>query len=169
VDLEVADPEPEIGLHQEKEEEGEALPRSPPFRTHLDVSSLLFLCATYTSGRREDEIPGRRLGGWREDLPMGPKSSFRTVLPLLFVSAADTEDFYNRSGDISVMPGGEVRGNFLREEGGQVSIEFVLLTGGVVLAAITVYTLRGTIGAFSTVVQNWVTQERDATLTRIAR
>ncbi|MEK6978460.1 MAG: class III signal peptide-containing protein [Candidatus Hydrothermarchaeota archaeon] len=54
-------------------------------------------------------------------------------------------------------------------ERSQVSLEFVLLTGGVILAAVTVYALRGSINAFASVVSDWVGAQRNATLTKITR
>jgi len=50
-----------------------------------------------------------------------------------------------------------------------VSLEFILLTGGVILAALTVYALRGSINAFASVVSDWVGAQRNATLTKITR
>jgi len=57
----------------------------------------------------------------------------------------------------------------LRENKAQVSIEFVLLTGGVVAAALIFYSLSGSIQAFANVVSNWTGTERNATIAKITR
>lgn len=54
-------------------------------------------------------------------------------------------------------------------ERSQVSLEFILLTGGVILAAVAVYALRGSINAFGSVVSDWVGAQRNATLMKITR
>jgi uncharacterized protein (UPF0333 family) len=59
--------------------------------------------------------------------------------------------------------------NFLGTERAQASIEFILVTGGVVVAAISIFSLSGTISAFANVSTNWVEVERNATITRITR
>ncbi len=59
--------------------------------------------------------------------------------------------------------------SFLNAERAQASIEFVLITGGVVVAAISIFALQGTIGAFANVSTNWVAMERNATITKITR
>ena len=59
--------------------------------------------------------------------------------------------------------------NFLGTERAQASIEFVLITGGVVVAAISIFSLSGTISAFANVSTNWVEMERNATITKITR
>ncbi len=55
------------------------------------------------------------------------------------------------------------------EEQGQVSIEFILLTGGVVVAALTFYTLQGTMRSFANVTSDWVAKERNATIIKLTR
>jgi len=59
--------------------------------------------------------------------------------------------------------------DFFREERAQVSIEFVLLTGGVVAAAIIFWSLGGSIRALGSTASNWVAIERNLTITRITR
>ncbi len=59
--------------------------------------------------------------------------------------------------------------SLLKDEKAQVSIEFILLTGGVVAAALIFYTLSGSIQAFAQVVANWTAAERDATIAKITR
>ncbi|GBE56176.1 MAG TPA: class III signal peptide-containing protein [Euryarchaeota archaeon] len=59
--------------------------------------------------------------------------------------------------------------NFFAAERGQVSIEFVLLTGGVVAAAVIFWSLGGSIRALGTTTSNWVAQERTITINRITR
>ncbi len=55
------------------------------------------------------------------------------------------------------------------EEQGQVSIEFILLTGGVVVAALTFYALQGTMRSFASVTSDWVARERNASIIRLTR
>jgi uncharacterized protein (UPF0333 family) len=59
--------------------------------------------------------------------------------------------------------------SFLGTERAQASIEFVLVIGGVVVAAISIFALQGTISSFANVSTNWVEQERNATITKITR
>jgi uncharacterized protein (UPF0333 family) len=59
--------------------------------------------------------------------------------------------------------------NFLDAERAQASIEFVLITGGVVVAAISIFALQGTISSFANVSTDWVSRERNATITKITR
>jgi uncharacterized protein (UPF0333 family) len=58
---------------------------------------------------------------------------------------------------------------FFYGENAQVSIEFILLTGGVVAAAVIFWSLGGSIRALGTTVSNWVGTERNLTITRITR
>jgi uncharacterized protein (UPF0333 family) len=58
---------------------------------------------------------------------------------------------------------------FVLDDGAQVSMEFILLTGGVVVAALTIWSLQGTIKSFADVTSDWVQKERNATLTKITR
>jgi uncharacterized protein (UPF0333 family) len=59
--------------------------------------------------------------------------------------------------------------NFLKTERAQASIEFVLVTGGVVVAAIAIFSLQGTVSSFANVSTSWAEQERNATITKITR
>jgi hypothetical protein len=59
--------------------------------------------------------------------------------------------------------------SFLRVERAQGSIEFVLVTGGVIVAAIAIFSLQGTIASFANVSTSWAEQERNATITKITR
>jgi uncharacterized protein (UPF0333 family) len=58
---------------------------------------------------------------------------------------------------------------FIYAERAQVSVEFILLTGGVVVAAIIFYSLGGSIRAMGTMVTDWIGFERNLTITRITR
>jgi len=59
--------------------------------------------------------------------------------------------------------------SFLGIERAQVSVEFILVTGGVIVAALTIFSLRGTIASFANVSTDWVERERNATITKITR
>ncbi len=59
--------------------------------------------------------------------------------------------------------------SLFKDEKAQVSIEFILLTGGVVAAALIFYTLSGSIQSFASVVANWTATERNATIAKITR
>ena len=59
--------------------------------------------------------------------------------------------------------------SFLNAERAQASIEFVLVTGGVVVAAIAIFSLQGTISSFANVTTDWAERERNATITKITR
>ena len=59
--------------------------------------------------------------------------------------------------------------DFLKDERAQVSIEFILLTGGVVVAAVTFYSIQGTIVSFADVVADWTEAERNVTMQRLTR
>ncbi len=58
---------------------------------------------------------------------------------------------------------------FIGQEKGQVSIEFVILAGGVVVAAIAFFSLRGSIQAFANVTSDWVERERNLAISKIKR
>jgi uncharacterized protein (UPF0333 family) len=58
---------------------------------------------------------------------------------------------------------------FIGQERAQVSIEFILLTGGIVVAAILFWSLGGSMRALGTQVTNWIGLERNLTVTRITR
>ncbi len=59
--------------------------------------------------------------------------------------------------------------SFLGIERAQVSMEFILITGGVVVAALTIFSLQGTISSFAEVSTDWVDKQRNATITKITR
>jgi uncharacterized protein (UPF0333 family) len=59
--------------------------------------------------------------------------------------------------------------NFLEAERAQASIEFVLVTGGVVVAALAIFSLQGTIASFANVTTDWAARERNATIAKITR
>jgi uncharacterized protein (UPF0333 family) len=59
--------------------------------------------------------------------------------------------------------------SFLNAERAQASIEFVLITGGVVVAAISIFALQGTISSFANMTTDWAERERNATITKITR
>lgn len=48
-------------------------------------------------------------------------------------------------------------------------MEFIFITGGVVISALTFYSLQGTIASFANVTAEWVETERDAAITKITR
>ncbi|MEE8167991.1 MAG: class III signal peptide-containing protein [Candidatus Hydrothermarchaeales archaeon] len=58
---------------------------------------------------------------------------------------------------------------FVSQETGQVSIEFVILTGGVVVAAVAFFSLRGSIQAFANVTAEWVETERTLSISKLKR
>jgi uncharacterized protein (UPF0333 family) len=58
---------------------------------------------------------------------------------------------------------------FIGKERSQVSLEFLLLAGGVILAAVTFYAVQGSIKSFSSVTANWVETERNASITKLTR
>jgi uncharacterized protein (UPF0333 family) len=60
-------------------------------------------------------------------------------------------------------------GKFFSGERAQVSIEFIILTGGVVVAAVIFWSLGGSIEALGNTTSQWVSAERNLTLTRITR
>lgn len=59
--------------------------------------------------------------------------------------------------------------NFLTDEKAQVSIEFVILTGSVIVGAIVIYSVQGSIRSFANVTANWVEIERNITITKLTR
>ncbi len=59
--------------------------------------------------------------------------------------------------------------SFLGIERAQVSMEFILITGGVIVAALTIFSLQGTISSLANVSTDWVDQERNATIAKITR
>lgn len=59
--------------------------------------------------------------------------------------------------------------SFVNQEKSQVSIEFIILTGGVVVAAIAFFSLRGTIQAFANVTVDWVERERNISISKLKR
>lgn len=58
---------------------------------------------------------------------------------------------------------------FVVQRTSQVSIEFIILTGGVLLAAITFYGIYGSITSFANVTSRWVDEERASTIAKITR
>lgn len=59
--------------------------------------------------------------------------------------------------------------SFIRQNRAQVSIEFILLAGGVILAAVAFYTVQGSIKSFANVTAGWVDVERNASITKLTR
>lgn len=59
--------------------------------------------------------------------------------------------------------------NFVFQQTSQVSIEFIILTGGVLLAAITFYSVYGSITSFANVTSKWIDLERNSTIAKITR
>jgi uncharacterized protein (UPF0333 family) len=58
---------------------------------------------------------------------------------------------------------------FFSGERAQVSIEFILLAGGVVAAAVIFWSLGGSIEALGNTTSQWVAAERTLTINRITR
>jgi uncharacterized protein (UPF0333 family) len=59
--------------------------------------------------------------------------------------------------------------SFIKQEKGQVSIEFIILAGGVVVAAIAFFSLRGSIQSFANVTTDWVERERNLSIAKLKR
>lgn len=57
----------------------------------------------------------------------------------------------------------------LKSEKAQVSMEFILLAGSVVVAAIIFWSLSKTFNNLGAVVSNWVAAERNISLARVTR
>lgn len=58
--------------------------------------------------------------------------------------------------------------DFLSERS-QLSIEFVLLAGGVIVAAITFFAIKNTVSSFADVTSDFVEMERNKSITRVTR
>ncbi|RMF90433.1 MAG: class III signal peptide-containing protein [Methanobacteriota archaeon] len=58
---------------------------------------------------------------------------------------------------------------FITGERAQTSIEFILLTGGVVAAALIFWSLGGSIQNLGRTVEDWVSTERNLTIQKITR
>ncbi len=58
---------------------------------------------------------------------------------------------------------------FIDQEAGQVSIEFIILTGGIVVAAIAFFSIRGSFQAFANTTSEWVEGERNLGISKIKR
>lgn len=59
--------------------------------------------------------------------------------------------------------------SFIRQNRSQISIEFILLAGGIILAAVTFYTVQGSIKSFANVTATWVEDERNASIIKLTR
>jgi uncharacterized protein (UPF0333 family) len=59
--------------------------------------------------------------------------------------------------------------SFIQQNRAQVSIEFILLAGGVILAAVTFYAVQGSIKSFANVTADWIENERNASITKLTR
>lgn len=57
----------------------------------------------------------------------------------------------------------------LKSEKAQVSMEFIILTGSVVVAALIFWSLSKTFNNLGSVVSNWVEAERNISLARVTR
>ncbi len=58
---------------------------------------------------------------------------------------------------------------FCAGERGQTSLEFILLSGGVIAAALTIFMMRGAIANFAQVISNWVDVERNQSISTLTR
>ena len=54
-------------------------------------------------------------------------------------------------------------------ERAQISLEFILLVGGVLVGALTIFTLRDSIRNFSQVITDWVDAERNISIAQVTR
>jgi len=61
------------------------------------------------------------------------------------------------------------RARFGAGERGQVSLEFILITGGIIAAALTIFMVRGSIRNFANVISNWVDVERNQSISTLTR
>ncbi len=57
----------------------------------------------------------------------------------------------------------------LSDERAQVSIEFILLVGGVLIGALTIFTLRDSLKNFAQVISDWAGQERNISISQVTR
>jgi uncharacterized protein (UPF0333 family) len=57
----------------------------------------------------------------------------------------------------------------LSDERAQVSIEFILLVGGVLIGALTIFTLRDSLNNFAQVISEWAEQERNISISQVTR
>ncbi len=58
---------------------------------------------------------------------------------------------------------------FVRNEKAQVSIEMILLTGGMILVALGFYSISQSIRAMTDVTSDWIDQERNASIAKVTR
>ena len=57
----------------------------------------------------------------------------------------------------------------LLDERAQVSLEFILLVGGVLVGALTIFTLRDSLKNFAQVITDWVEAERNLSIAQVTR
>ncbi len=57
----------------------------------------------------------------------------------------------------------------LSSEEGQVSLEFILLVGGVLVAALTIIGIRESLRYLGNVTSSWVEQERNLSIQKVTR
>jgi|Deesub1362B_J571_1020462.scaffolds.fasta_scaffold01235_4 uncharacterized protein (UPF0333 family) len=57
----------------------------------------------------------------------------------------------------------------LVDEKAQVSLEFILLVGGVLVGALTIFTLRDSLKNFAQVISDWVEAERNLSIAQVTR
>jgi uncharacterized protein (UPF0333 family) len=57
----------------------------------------------------------------------------------------------------------------LVNEKAQVSLEFILLVGGVLVGALTIFTLRDSLKNFAQVISDWVDAERNLSIAQVTR
>jgi len=57
----------------------------------------------------------------------------------------------------------------LYSEKGQVSLEFILLVGGVLVGALTIIGLRESLNFLGNVTSDWVEQERNLSIQKVTR
>ncbi len=59
--------------------------------------------------------------------------------------------------------------DFALSEKAQVSLEFILLVGGVLVAALTIVGIRESIKSLANVTSDWVEQERNLVIEKVTR
>jgi uncharacterized protein (UPF0333 family) len=57
----------------------------------------------------------------------------------------------------------------LADQEAQVSLEFILLVGGVLLGALTIFALRDSLKNFAAVIRDWVDAERNLSIAQVTR
>lgn len=58
---------------------------------------------------------------------------------------------------------------FLNEQRAQVSLEMILLTGGMIIVALGFYSISSSIRSIANVTSDWIDQERNASIRKVTR